>query len=250
MPTTYRATPTFGSLAVPGSGSWPIAEFRLGGVPRGAVLAVCDRGTLATDAPDIVHEFAMHGYETLVCDTSSPGLSGEAELELVDALLSRLAARDWQDEQIGIAGFGTGGRAALLAARRFRVGAAVSVSPTAVVGETPDLVELAQGLRTPWLGMFGDLDAHALPFDVAALRRAMRAHAPVYTEVVTYPGASDRFFDSAYEGLEYVAYFDSRQRAIEWMNRRVVPRPTPLAIQWQRRKSHMIEQAISGSKQA
>lgn len=239
--------PIYGSMAVPGAGPWPIAEFLLGGVPRGAVVALCDRGMLEADAPDIVHEFALHGYETLVCDPSSLQRDSEGELELIGALLNRLGSRGWEYDQIGIAGFGTGGRGALLAARRFPLGAAVSVSPPPVPF---DAVTLAEGLRAPWLAMFGDQDPDMPPSDIAALRRAMKVHAPVYTEVVTYPGASARFFDSANEGLQYVAYFDSRQRALEWMNRRVVPRPTPLAMQWQQRKAQMIKQTASVSKHA
>lgn len=247
MPTTYRATPTYGSVAVPGGGTWPIAEFLLGGVPRGAVLALCDQGMLEADSPDIVHEFAMHGYETLVCDSAIQHHDTEAELDLIDALLDRLGSRGWHEEQIGIAGFGSGGRSSLLAARHFRLGAAVSVSPPRLARAPREMVALARGLRAPWLAMFGEFDRDTTPDIVAELRRTMANHAPVHTEVVTYPGASARFFDNASEGLEYVAYFDSRQRAIEWMNRRVVPRPTPLALQWQARKAHMAEQALSGS---
>jgi carboxymethylenebutenolidase len=55
--------------------------------------------------------------------------------------------------------------------------------------------------------------------------------------VVTYPGVSRTYYRDSYEAAAHAAAFDTWQRVVEWLNRRVVPRSTPLAEAWRARQS-------------
>jgi carboxymethylenebutenolidase len=88
-----------------------------------------------------------------------------------------------------------GGSVTFLAAARRTLGAGVTFYGGGV-GEgrfgMPPLVEMAPGLQTPWLGLYGDED-QGIPVDqVEALRQAA-ATAPVPTEIVRYADAGHGF---------------------------------------------------------
>lgn len=215
-------------------GALRVTEIKLGGVPRGAAVVLCDATGLEHDAPEVLNGLAEHGYESLAADLSSAG-SGSAGsaglfrddelLRDVATLLGRLGDRGWSPEQIGLVGYGFGGRIALLAAAEFGLGAAVSVAPTALPASPAPL-------RTPWLGLFGDLDQNVPPREVRQLGEALNSSSPVHTEVVGYPGVGEGFHRDSPEAPAHAAAFDSWQRTVEWLNLRAVPRPTPLAGIW------------------
>lgn len=212
----------------------PIAEIRLGAVPRGAALVLCDAGGLAGHAVEVMNRLAEHGYESLAADVSGTSPDGGA----VGALLRRLAQKDWNHEQVGLVGYGAAATHALAAAAEYRLGAAVSVSPSGeplsdlIVGT----IDGRHPLRTPWLGLIGERTG-AAP-GLRELGRPLWARSPVYTEIVCYPGAGDGFFRDAADVPTHVAAFDSWQRTVEWFNLRVAPRLTPLAKQWLSRRGH------------
>ncbi|WP_405467373.1 dienelactone hydrolase family protein [Streptomyces canus] len=214
--------------------SLPVARIRLGGVPRGAVIVLCDTGALERDAAGIMNGLVEHGYESVAVDLSptadvdGAGVHVPSERELLDdvaVLLGGWVERGWSAEQVGLVGNGFGGRVALLAAAEFELGAAVSVVPSEVVPLSP---------RTPWLGLLAGQDQAASPDDVKRLRARLH-DAPVYTELVTYPGVAGDFHFQSRETTAHAAAFDAWQRTVEWLDRRVVPRPTPLAREWRRR---------------
>jgi carboxymethylenebutenolidase len=60
----------------------------------------------------------------------------------------------------------------------------------------PPLVDVAPGLRTPWLGLYGDADGGIPVADVEALREAA-ALAPVPTKVERFAKAGHAFFNDA-----------------------------------------------------
>lgn len=227
-----------------GSGrSLPVARIELGGVPRGAAIVLCDAGALERDAAGFMNGLAEHGYESVAVDLSPTGgdPTGTTDRDLVSdvaVLVGRLGERGWSPAQVGLVGYGFGGRTALLATAEFALGAAVSIAPSGVADAwsdaLPPLTQVARHVRTPWLGLFGQQDPGA-PADVLARLGSYLGGSPAHTEVVTYPGVARDFYRDARETLAHVASFDAWQRTIEWLDRRVVPRPTPLAAEWQRR---------------
>lgn len=219
---------------VVGSRTVPVHTLWLGGIPRGAVLLLLDADTTSYDGTEAMNELAAHGYESLAADPTGP--DDATQRAIVDALVGQLAERGWTTEQIGVVGLGSGGRAALLAAADTTFGGAVSVAPTGI----PDLLaepgRIGAGVRTPWLGLFGAADDATSGDVLAALIDALGPESPVYTELVRYRGVADGFFRDSHQPLVHAAAFDAWQRIIEWLDARVVPRPTPLARAWRMRQ--------------
>ena len=221
-------------------GPVPIAQIDLGGVPRGAVVVLLDADQdFTTDAAQQLNDLAAHGYEGIAADLGAVDGSDEQLLGVVESLVEHLGRRDWHGDQIGMIGYGLGGRVALLTSARLGLGAAVGVSPSALVTEDgrlePAVISLAPAIRTPWLGLLGEEDASAPAAACERLATVLEVEAPVYTQVVRYPGVGDTFYHPASESVEIAASYDYWQRTIEWLNLRVQPRLTPLAIAWHER---------------
>ncbi|GAA2223579.1 dienelactone hydrolase family protein [Micromonospora olivasterospora] len=246
MSGTIRIEPTVVSVPVV-DGDLTVAAVSLGGVPRGAALLLTDSRGIDTDAVDLMNSLAEHGYESLCVDLAAPRgdrTSPPSDEELVrdvEALIACHGQRGWEPEQIGVVGYELGGRAAMLAAERHTLGAVVSVSPSGIeepLAETaPALADQMPVLRSPWLGMFGGEDSHISPRTLSILGTQVYERSPAYTEVVRYPALSGAFYREHVDYRGRAASFDSWQRVIEWLNLRVVPRPTPLAEAWERRQS-------------
>jgi carboxymethylenebutenolidase len=218
------------------TGSLPIAQLNLGGVPRGAAILLCHEGELSGDAAERMNRLAEHGYESVAADLAASGTDHPdgALVTDVDALLALLAERGWMSEQIGLIGYGLGARAALLAAAEHTFGAAISIGPVGLVGGVESLADLSGKLHTPWLGMFGIGTGNQLA-DADRVGTALRG-SPAYTEVVQYRRVPEDFYRNPGEWVTDAAEFDSFQRVIEWLDAHVVPRPTPLAELWRRRQ--------------
>ena len=239
MTSAVRIRPRMDAVESP-LGPVPIAQIDLGGVPRGAVLVLLGPGgDFEADAAQHLNDLAAHGYEGVAADLAAIAGSDEQLLDVAASLLTHLALRDWHGDQIGLVGYGLGGRVALLASARFGLGAAVSVSPTALAADdrhaSPALRDLAPTLRTPWLGLVGEDDPTAPAAACDELAAALLDESPVYTQVVRYPGVGDDFHRPSSESIEIAASYDYWQRTIEWFNLRVQPRLTPLAIAWHER---------------
>jgi carboxymethylenebutenolidase len=106
-----------------------------------------------------------------------------------------LATLGFTPASIGVVGFCMGGSVALFAATLDIVGAAVSYYgggiATGRMGFAP-LLEVADNLRTPWLGLYGDLDTGIPVAEVEALRE-VTDRLDVDTEIVRYPLAGHGF---------------------------------------------------------
>lgn len=122
-------------------------------------------------------------------------LNGDTVAMDVDAALAELGRQGQPPSRRGIIGFCMGGSVTLATAARLELGAAVTFYGGGI-GEgrfgLPSGLESAAGLRTPWLGLYGDLDAHIPVDDVERLREVADA-APVDTEVVRYADADHGF---------------------------------------------------------
>jgi carboxymethylenebutenolidase len=122
-------------------------------------------------------------------------LSGEGIAGDVDAALALLAERGLPAERSAVIGFCMGGTIAMATAVRRPLGAAVTFYGAGITTGRfglPALADAAPQLQTPWLGLYGDLDAH-IPVEEVEQLRAAAATAPVPTEVVRYADADHGF---------------------------------------------------------
>lgn len=223
-----RIEPVRSALDMPDA-TLETAEIRLFGLPRGAALLLVDQGGLDTLAPELMNRLAEHGFESLAADLSTLARDGSGTGPAVEALLAALGERGWRHDQIGVVGYGAGGAAALEAARDLDLGAAVSVSPRGVL----DIAEPA--VRSPWLGMFGELDEE-VPMTTLLDLEARVWRGPEFSRLVVYPGVGPSFYRASASSLDHAASFDSWQRVVEWLNVRVAPRLSPFAERWAERQ--------------
>lgn len=82
----------------------------------------------------------------------------------------------------------------------------------------PPLVEVAPGLRTPWLGLYGDEDT-GIPVEQVEALRAAASLAPVPTRIERFAGAGHAFFNDA-----RTASYDAAAAGAAW----------PLVLSWLR----------------
>jgi carboxymethylenebutenolidase len=122
-------------------------------------------------------------------------LTGEGIVMDVDVAHAELDRLGEPAPSQGIIGFCMGGSVTLATAARLPLGAAVTFYGGGLAEGRfglPSGLESAAGLKTPWLGLYGDLDAH-IPIDEVEQVRAVVASAPVEAEVVRYAEADHGF---------------------------------------------------------
>lgn len=84
----------------------------------------------------------------------------------------------------------------------------------------PPLVDLAENVRVPWLGLFGDLD-HRIPVaNVESLRVALQPRGPA-TEIVRYANAGHGFNSDDRAHFVPEAAADAWRRCTAWLDRYV-----------------------------
>ncbi|MGC2167951.1 MAG: dienelactone hydrolase family protein [Acidimicrobiales bacterium] len=136
-----------------------------------------------------------------------------------------LAGLGFNPASIGIVGFCMGGSVALYAATIGTIGAAVSFYGGGIsVGRMglPPLLEVAEDLVSPWLGLYGDLDAGIPISDVEDLR-TLTDSLPVVTEIVRYPQAGHGFHcDARANAFNEQASRDAAERTREFLDAQLV----------------------------
>ena len=119
-----------------------------------------------------------------------------------------------------IVGFCMGGSIALFAAVAYPLGAAVTFYGGGVAEGRfgfPSLIELASGLTTPWLGLYGDKD-QGIPSDQVEALRTAAGRSGVPSEIVRYPDAGHGFHcDARPAAYSPVAARDAWARAVSWL---------------------------------
>ena len=118
-----------------------------------------------------------------------------------------------------------GGTVAFVAATERTVGAAVSFYGGGIrTGRFgfPPLVETAERLEAPWLGLFGD-DDKGIPSDEVEDLRKAAASAPVETEVVRYPGAGHAFNRDGSPPYHEPSATDAWARTLAWFSAHLGP---------------------------
>ena len=228
-----------------GDGAMRVVRSDPEGAPRGAVIVIMEAFGVNAHIEDVTRRVAAAGYVGVAPDLFHRGGGGFAEyddfgklMELfgtvtdegvltdIDAALDHLAGSGISAAQVGIVGFCFGGRVTFLAAARRALGAAVGFYGGGIIKAGmlpfPPLVDEVGSLQTPWLGLFGDLDAMIPPDDVEFLRRELTANAPVATEIVRYAGADHGFYCEARPQVynpEVAA--DAWGRALAWFGERL-----------------------------
>jgi len=225
-------------------GTMPIYEARPAGAdPRRAVVVVQEAFGVNDHIQAVTRRFAAAGYHAMAPHIfhragggTAPyddfakvlplfeGLTDDGILADIDATVGRFADHGITAERVAIVGFCFGGRVTFLVAVRRRLGAAVGFYGGGIVTarfpQFPPLVGEVETMRTPWLGLFGDLDS-SIPVDDVERLRAELAAAPVEHEVVRYEAAGHGFHCDDRPEYEPAAAKDGWARTLEWFERHI-----------------------------
>jgi carboxymethylenebutenolidase len=209
------------------------------GVARGGVVVIQEAFGVNQHVEDVCRRFAAQGYVAvaphLFHRSGDPVIAYE-EMEKVyphvmaltadglaadlDASLAHLADAGFTPSRVAVVGFCMGGSVAFWAGERQALGAAVSFYGGGIAGGRfgiPPLVELAGGLKTPWLGLFGDRDQTISVDEVESLRTAAK-EAGVPTEVVRYPDAEHGFHCDARDSYHEASAKAAWQQTLQWLD--------------------------------
>jgi len=227
-------------------GPMPLFVARPDGPARGAVVVIQEAFGVNDHIRDVTRRFAAAGYHAVAPNlfhrTGAPAfgydditvviphvlaLDDADLLSDVEGAVAELRGDGWADRQIGIVGFCMGGRVTFLIAGNLSLGAAVGFYGGGIVhGRTesmPSLLPLVSGMRTPWLGLFGDADPGIPVDEVEQLRGVLAADAGVDTSVVRYPGAEHGFHCDARSAYDGAAATDAWARTLDWLDGHLAP---------------------------
>ncbi|HEY5014917.1 MAG TPA: dienelactone hydrolase family protein [Acidimicrobiia bacterium] len=140
----------------------------------------------------------------------------------LDAVFADLGTRGFPEQRTAIVGFCMGGTVALFAATQWPLAAAVTFYGGGVAQGRfgfPSLLDLAPELRSPWLGLYGDLD-QGIPVDEVEALRRVAAKAAVPTEIVRYAEAGHGFnCNDRPDAYHEASAADAWQRTLAWFDR-------------------------------
>ncbi|MCK9928977.1 dienelactone hydrolase family protein [Frankia sp. Mgl5] len=209
--------------------------------PRGGVIVIPDARGITNYVLSVCEQLCAEGWLALTPHlyhrdglTEVPVAEGSSKMLTltaagiaadVDACLEHLATVGLPPSRAAIIGFCMGGTAAFLTSVRHRLGAAVSFYGGAVSTPywtgAPPLLDVADQLRTPWLGLYGENDTWVTLDEIRSLRAAA-ARAPVPTELISYPGAQHAFHTPERPSThDPVAARDAWARMLRWLETHV-----------------------------
>ena len=173
-------------------------------------------------APALFHraDEQIFGYGDLdklgpaISTVTGPGIAAD-----VDAARAELERLGQPAPRQGIIGFCMGGSVTLATAGRVEMGAAVTFYGGGLAQGRFGLesgIDAARHLRTPWLGLYGDLDAH-IPVDEVEQVREVVASASVDAQVVRYADADHGFNCDERPSYDVDAAADGWRRAMTWL---------------------------------
>jgi carboxymethylenebutenolidase len=216
----------------------------LGPGPYGAVVVIHHMPGYDEATKEMTRKFAAHGYLALCPNLfyrEAPGASPD------DAAATVRAAGGVPDERligdvagaaaylrsfpsangkVGVIGHCSGGRQTFLAACSLQLDAAVDCYGAFVVGTPPEglplkvrpLLDIADRLSCPLLGLFGADDRYPSPDQTAELEQALTKHGKTF-EFHTYPGAGHAFFAVDRPAYRPEAAVDGWRRIFDWYGR-------------------------------
>jgi carboxymethylenebutenolidase len=212
--------------------------------PHGAVVVIHHMPGYDEATKEITRRFAARGY-LAVCPNlysrEAPGASPD------DAAAAARAAGGVPDERlvgdvagaaaylrsltssngkVGVIGYCSGGRQAFLAACSLPLDAAVDCYGAFVVGTPPEgfplavkpLLDLADQLSCPLLGLFGAEDRYPSPAQTAELERSLTEHGKTF-EFHTYDDAGHAFFSVDRPSYRPQAAVDGWNRVFDFFGR-------------------------------
>lgn len=225
-------------------GSVPADEVIPDGPVRGAVIVLQEAFGVNDHIVDVCRRFAAVGYRAVAPQLfHRDGVSAlpyDIQLALprmanltadgiradLTAVREHLATQGLSLSLTGIVGFCMGGSITCAVAAEDAYGAAVTFYGSGMhkgrFGFRP-LVELAPHLRSPWLGLYGDLDP-GIPVDQVEDLRSAAATAHVPTAVVRYSGAGHGFHcDARPANYHEASAKDAWVRTLDWLGRYLAP---------------------------
>lgn len=208
------------------------------GEARGAVVVLQEAFGVNDHIEDVTRRFADAGYYAVAPALfhragggTAPyddfeqvfplfeGLTDAGLLMDVGAAVDHLHEQGFEDQAIGIVGFCMGGRVTFLVALELALGAAVGFYGGGIVTgrfpQFPPLVDRVGELKTPWLGIFGDLDG-SIPVEDVELLRARLGALDVPTEVLRYATAEHGFHCDVRPSYNADASTDAWARTLAW----------------------------------
>jgi carboxymethylenebutenolidase len=198
------------------------------------VLVIQEAFGVTPHIQDVVKRFEAEGYKAVAPDlyhgtvfandTSfddirpvMSALTGDGILADVDAAIESLAL---PPSHVAVVGFCMGGTVALYAGAMRELGAAVSFYGGGVTESrwpgVPPLVELAPGLRSPWLGLYGDKDT-GIPVEQAEALRAAASLAPVPTRLERFDAGHAFFNDQRPDRYDKAAAEAAWPTVLAWL---------------------------------
>ncbi len=157
------------------------------------------------------------------------GVPDERLVGDVDAAMKKIKSLPSANGKVATIGYCSGGRQSFLAAISLKLDAAVDCYGAFVVGLPPEgsgmkatpLVDRAQDLSCPLLGLFGADDKFPAPDQVAELEKALVEHGKTY-EFHSYEGAGHAFFDTDRASYRPEAALDGWRKIHDFFGRYLV----------------------------
>jgi carboxymethylenebutenolidase len=217
-------------------------------VSKGAVIVLQEAFGVTDHIQDVTRRISAEGFRAVAphiyhrtgdpiieygdVDAMLPhrqALTYDGLLMDMDATVDMLAEGGFDSQSVGVIGFCLGGTIAFLTAAARRLGAAVTFYGGGIRSDTnhqspvpplnaPNLLDLAPGLQTPWLGLYGDKD-FMVPVEHVELLREATSAAPVDTEVVRYPDGGHGFHCDARDSYHEESARDAWLRTLVWLDR-------------------------------
>jgi carboxymethylenebutenolidase len=233
------------SLLLPGPDGPVPADEVIPDIPvRGAVIVLQEAFGVNDNIIDVCRRFAAVGYRSvaphLFHRDGIDALPYDIELAMpqmakltadgiradLAATRDHLAGEGFALSLTGIVGFCMGGSITFVAASEDAYGAAVTFYGSGIKAGRfgfRSLVDLAPHLRSPWLGLYGDLD-RGIPVEQVEELRGAVATAHVPTAVVRYAEAGHGFLcDGRPAEYREAAANDAWARTIDWFERYLAP---------------------------